>query len=367
VKVLHVETGRHLYGGARQVVYLLEGLKRRGVDSVLVCARDGVIEQAAAPWVSRCYALPMGGDLDLRLVWRLRQIIASERPDIVHLHSRRGADLLGGLAARFCGVKCVLSRRVDNREPRWWVAWKYRLYHRVITISQGIHDVLVGEGVPPAKLACVRSAVSPEAFAQTCDRAWFHKAFPLSQDVLTLAVIAQLIPRKGHRYLLQALPELLKAFPTLRLLLFGQGAEESRLRAQVDTLGLTDRVTFAGFRTDLPQILPCLDLVVHPALMEGLGISLLQAAAAGVPIVAVAAGGMPEVVRDGVNGLLVPPADSPALAAAINRLLADPGLRRRFGAAGKELVREKFSVAGMVEGNLQVYWQLLDNNNDANL
>jgi glycosyltransferase involved in cell wall biosynthesis len=126
-------------------------------------------------------------------------------------------------------------------------------------------------------------------------------------------------------------------------------------------------VTFAGFRTDLPQILPCLDLVVHPALMEGLGISLLQAAAAGEPIVAVAAGGMPEVVRDGVNGLLVPPADSPALAAAINRLLADPGLRRRFGAAGKELVREKFSVAGMVEGNLQVYWQLLDNNNDANL
>jgi glycosyltransferase involved in cell wall biosynthesis len=177
-----------------------------------------------------------------------------------------------------------------------------------------------------------------------------------------MAVVAQLIPRKGHRYLLQVMPELLEAFPNLRLLLFGQGPEEARLRAQVEALALSDRVSFAGFRTDLPKILPCLDLLVHPALMEGLGISLLQAAGAGVPIVAVAAGGMPEIVRDGVNGLLVPPADSQVLAAAIKRLLAEPELRHRFGAAGRELVQQEFSVEHMVAGNLQVYRELL---NDA--
>jgi glycosyltransferase involved in cell wall biosynthesis len=251
---------------------------------------------------------------------------------------------------------------VDNPEPRWWVAWKYRLYDRVITISQGIYDVLAGEGVGSEKLVCVRSAVGPEVFSHACDREWFRETFRLPEDAVSMAVVAQLIPRKGHRYLLQVMPELLEAFPNLRLLLFGQGPEEARLRAQVEALALSDRVSFAGFRTDLPKILPCLDLLVHPALMEGLGISLLQAAGAGVPIVAVAAGGMPEIVRDGVNGLLVPPADSQVLAAAIKRLLAEPELRHRFGAAGRELVQQEFSVEHMVAGNLQVYRELL---NDA--
>ena len=360
MKLLHVETGRHLYGGARQVLYLLQGLQQAGVDSVLVCSRGSAIEAAAQTLVSRLYALPIGGDLDLQFLWRLRRIIAEERPDIVHLHSRRGADLLGGLAARLCGVRCVLSRRVDNPEPRWWVAWKYRLYDRVITISQGIYDVLAGEGVGSEKLVCVRSAVGPEVFGHACDREWFRETFRLPEDAVSMAVVAQLIPRKGHRYLLQVMPELLEAFPNLRLLLFGQGPEEARLRAQVEALALSDRVSFAGFRTDLPKILPCLDLLVHPALMEGLGISLLQAAGAGVPIVAVAAGGMPEIVRDGVNGLLVPPADSQVLAAAIKRLLAEPELRHRFGAAGRELVQQEFSVEQMVRGNLQVYRELMN-------
>jgi glycosyltransferase involved in cell wall biosynthesis len=359
VKVLHVETGRHLYGGARQVVYLLEGLKRSGVDSVLVCARGSAIEQVVEPLVNRCYALPIGGDLDLRLLWRLRRIIASERPDIVHLHSRRGADLLGGLAARLCRVKCVLSRRVDNPEPRWWVAWKYRLYDRVITISQGIYRVLLEEGVEPAKLVCVRSAVSLESLAPVCDREWFLQSFHLSEDNLSLAVIAQLIPRKGHRFLIDAMPQLLKSFPNLHLLLFGQGPLEDELKQQVDRLALQDQITFAGFRADLPRILPCLDLVAHPALMEGLGIALLQAAGAGKPIVAVRAGGMPEVVKDGENGLLVPPADTDALASALSKLLSDRDLMWRMGQAGRELIREQFSIGRMVEGNLQVYQNLL--------
>jgi glycosyltransferase involved in cell wall biosynthesis len=158
--------------------------------------------------------------------------------------------------------------------------------------------------------------------------------------------------------LLQALPGLLEAFPEVQVIFFGQGPLEDKLRRQARQAGLADRVTFAGFRTDLPQILPCLDLVVHPALMEGLGISLLQAAGAGVPIVAVNAGGMPEVVRDGINGLLVPPGDSAALAAAIRRLLSDRPLMQRMGQAGRALVASEFSIDRMVEGNLRVYGEL---------
>jgi len=302
----------------------------------------------------------MGGGLGLLLIWRLRRIIREEQPDIVHLHSRRGADLLGGIAARLAGVKAVLTRRVDNPEPRSVARWKYRLYDRVITISGGIRQVLLSEGVDPELLVCVRSAVSPDAYSDYCDRVWFRQAFGLAGDETVLSVIAQLIPRKGHRVLLQALPGLFADFPELRVIFFGQGPLENKLRRLLKETGLGEKVILAGFRTDLPQILPCLDLVVHPALMEGLGIALLQAAGAGVPIVAVNAGGMPEVVRDGINGLLVPPGDSAALAAAIRQLLLDRPLMQRMGHAGRMLVASEFSIDRMVEGNLQVYRELAE-------
>jgi glycosyltransferase involved in cell wall biosynthesis len=359
MKVLHVEAGRYLYGGARQVAYLLPGLEAEGVESVLVCPCGSAVAKELRNRISTVYEIPMGGDLDLGLIRRLRRIIKKEQPDVVHLHSRRGADLLGGIAARLAGVKVVLSRRVDNPEPAWLARWKYLLFDRVITISEGIRRVLLAEGVEPERVLCVRSAVSPEAYQAVCDKAWFRQEFGLTGGDICLAVIAQLIPRKGHRFLLQALPGLLEGFPDIHLFLFGQGPIEAELRQQVAELGLEGRVVFAGFRTDLPRILPCLDLVVHPALMEGLGISLLQAAGAGVPIVAVNAGGMPEVVRDGLNGLLVPPADSAALGLAIKRLLGDPELAKRMGRAGAELVAESFSVEVMVAGNLRVYRELL--------
>jgi glycosyltransferase involved in cell wall biosynthesis len=358
VKVLHVEAGMYLYGGARQVAYLLQGLSQHGVETVLVCPRGSAIAHEMQGWSGRVHEIPMRGDLDLGLIWRLRRIIRQERPDIVHLHSRRGADLLGGIVARAAGVKTVLTRRVDNPESGFMTCWKYRLYDRVITISEGIRQVLLAEGVDPELLVCVRSAVSPDAYRATCDSAWFRQTFGLAGNETVLAVIAQLIPRKGHRVLLQALPGLFEEFPEMRVIFFGQGPLEDKLKRQVSEAGMGGRVTFAGFRTDLPQILPCLDLVVHPALMEGLGIALLQAAGAGVPIVAVNAGGMPEVVRDGINGLLVPPGDSVALATAIRRLLSDRSLMQRMGAAGRVLVASEFSIDRMVAGNLQVYREL---------
>ncbi|AAU91854.1 glycosyl transferase, group 1 family protein [Methylococcus capsulatus str. Bath] len=358
MKVLHVEGGRNLYGGARQVLYLLEGLEQRGIDNVLVCPAGSELAREAAAH-AEVHAIPMSGDLDFRLIGRLYRIIGRVRPDLAHLHSRIGADVMGGIAARLAGVPVVHSRRQDNPEMRWAVAVKYRLHDRVVAISEGIARVLASEGLPAAKLRVVRSAIDPAPFLQPGDRPGFRTEFGLPEDCTVIGVIAQLIERKGHRFLLEALPELTGRYPGLHVLLFGKGPLESSLIETVRHLGLADRVHFAGFRDDLPRILPCLDLVVHPALREGLGISLLQAAAAGVPIVASRAGGIPEAVRDGDNGLLVPPGDAAALAAAIRRLLDDRDLARDMGQRGRALIGREFSVEGMVEGNLAVYRELL--------
>jgi glycosyltransferase involved in cell wall biosynthesis len=172
-------------------------------------------------------------------------------------------------------------------------------------------------------------------------------------------VIAQLIPRKGHQVLIDALPEVLAAAPHTRVLFFGQGPLREALEAHCAARDVAQHVVFAGFRTDLERVLPCLDLVVHPAFMEGLGVSLLQAASCGVAIVAARAGGIPEVVRHGESGLLVEPGDAGALAGAILALLQDPERRQALGRGGRALVERCFSLESMVAGNLAVYRVLL--------
>ncbi|MCF6211558.1 MAG: glycosyltransferase family 4 protein [Gammaproteobacteria bacterium] len=354
--VLHVEAGRHLYGGALQVVYLLRGLQAEGVRNILICPEGSAVATTVRETGVEVIEAPMGGDADPSLIFRLRRIIRRERPDLVHLHSRRGADLWGGIAARLSGVPAILTRRVDNPEPRWWVAFKYRLYDRVVSISEGIRRVLIDEGLAPVRVTCVHSAVDTERYRPGCaDRALFGHELGLAGEGPVLAVVAQLIARKGHRYLLEVLPGILDAVPGVQVVFFGRGPLEMALRTEVERAGLTEQVHFAGFRDDLEHLLPCLDLVVHPAEMEGLGVSLLQAAACGVPIVAFPAGGIPEIVREGENGYLLPVGDVEGLRDRIIELLQAPERMREMGRCGRALVEREFSIDSMVRGNLAVY------------
>ena len=357
MKIVHVETGMHLYGGAQQVAYLLGGLAQQGVENLLVCPPGATIGQHFAGGPVRVIELPCSGDLDLGFIGRLRRVLRDEKPDLVHLHSRRGADLLGGIAARLAGVPAILSRRVDNPESRLVAALKYRLYARVICISQGLADVLLSEGVPAAKVAVVRSAVDAAPWTRPESREAFCREFDVPATAPIMGVVAQLIERKGHHLLFEALAGL-KDQQDFSLVVFGQGPRREALEQSARDLGVADRIRFAGFRKDLPRWLGCLDLLVHPALMEGLGVSLLQASAAGVPIIASRAGGMPEAVRDGVNGLLVPPGDVAALRLALQKMLADPPERRAQGQRGIRLIAAEFSVETMMQGNLALYRSL---------
>jgi glycosyltransferase involved in cell wall biosynthesis len=358
MKILHVEAGKHYYGGARQVAYIIEGLARRGVDNALACPLGADIADAVGS-TAKVQQIAMAGDADLGMVWRLMRLIRSERPDLVHLHSRRGADIWGGIAARLTGTPCVLSRRVDNPEARWQVALKYRLFDHVITISEGIRRVLLEEGLPPSQVSCVRSAVDAAPYLAPVDREAFLHEFKLPSNAIVIGMVAQLIPRKGHRYLLDAVDVLRREHPQLQVLLFGKGPLQDELASEIAKRGLGEVVHLVGFRSDLPQWLGGLDILAHPADMEGLGVSLLQASAAAVPIVTSRAGGLPEAVEDGVSGLLIPPGDVAALTQALRRLLNEPALRRELGAAGRARILSQFSIDAMVDGNLAVYRQVL--------
>ncbi len=359
MKVLHIETGRHLYGGARQVAYIIEGLHRRGIENVLVCQQGSAIA-TEVEGMAEVQQLSLHGDVDFRLLFKLLKLIRQYRPDIIHSHSRRGADIWGGLAGSIAGIPTVLSRRVDNPEALWWVGLKYRLYGRVICISEGIRQVLLEEGVPAQKVITVRSAIDANGWKNQCDRKKFNEEFDTQTDHVVLGMVAQLIPRKGHSLVLQAMQQLTDSYPQLRLICFGQGALKDSLEQEAQERGLQERVQFTGFRDDLPNWLGCIDVLVHPALMEGLGISLIQAAACSVPVIASRAGGMPEIVRNEENGLLIEPGDLPGLLQALKRLLNEPDTRQQFGMTGRQLVEREFSIEAMVEGNLAVYQGLTE-------
>jgi glycosyltransferase involved in cell wall biosynthesis len=355
MKILHIETGRHLYGGGQQVLWLLAGLLERRVDVVLVCAEHSALAAAASANGIRVIGMPCHGDLDLLFARRLGKVLRAERPDLVHCHSRRGADTLGGRAAARAGIPALVSRRVDNREAAWLARLRYRPFARIVAISRAIAGVLADCGVDGNRVSVIRSAVDAAPFQAAPDGARFRREFGLRETDRVLVSAAQFIPRKGQRYVIQAMARLLPRYPDLRLILFGRGPLEQDLRAQTGKLGLDGQVRFAGFRDDLDRYLGCAELLVHPALREGLGVVALKAAAAGVPVVGFAAGGLPEAVLDGRTGLLVPPGDVMALTGAIAALLDDDTRRRQFAEAARTRVQTEFSIEAMVDAHLKLY------------
>lgn len=360
MKILHVETGCHLYGGPQQVIYLISALAERGHDCTLVCPPDSGIDAAARIKGIHVRNLFCAGDLDLPFAYRLVQYLQAAKPDLVHCHSRRGADMLGGLAASFADIPAVVSRRVDNTEMRLMAALRYRPFKKIIAISEAIAAVLRDHDVDESRIEVIRSAVDTEQLAKPSDCQKVRAEFGVPPAACVIAAAGQLIPRKGHRYLLQAVANLKDKQPPFRVIIFGEGYLNNQLREQAASLGLGDIVQFAGFRDDLDDFMGCIDFFVHPALTEGLGVVALKAAAAGVPVVGFAAGGMVEAVVDGETGILVPSGDVEKLQTAIASLMNDDDLRQRLGAAGRKRMQNEFSIARMADQHVRFYESVLN-------
>ena len=359
MKIVHVETGRHFYGGAQQVIWLMKGLQAAGVDCELVCPPDADINAAASREGISVTNLPCRGDHDLRFAWRLKQFLKSRRPDLVHCHSRRGADFVGGWAASSARIPAVLSRRVDNPEPAWTAKLRYRPYRKVIAISENIASVLTGNGFDSGRLVVIRDAVDIGSVKADPDDDVLYRQFNIANSAFSIAVVAQLIPRKGHRFLLDVLPGLCAEHPYIKAIFFGAGDSEANLRALARKLGLSATVKFAGFRHDVDDYLAAFDVLVHPAEREGLGVAMLKGAAAGLPVIAFDIAGAKEAVVHGQTGILIPPGDMAGLQNALELMIEDPTLRKELGEAGRQRMQDDFSVRTMVESHIDVYEQVL--------
>jgi glycosyltransferase involved in cell wall biosynthesis len=363
LRVLHVNTERTWRGGEQQTLWLATGLRDLGLESEVAAQPGSPLAEKARAAGLTVHEVAMRGEWDLGAVRALRRIYASRDPDVVHMHTSH-AHTLGCLAR--VGRKrplTAVSRRVDFSIYRNFLrlSWfKYRLLgDRFVAISRAVREVLVKDGIPGDRIEVVSSGVDVARLESARPRD-LRVELGLPAGAPLVGDVAAFGWHKAQEVLVAATPRILERVPDAHVAFLGDGECRPAVEGLAKRLGLLgSRVHFLGFRDDVPEVLGCLDVFVMCSVLEGLCTSALDAQAVGVPVVASAVGGLVEAVADGETGILVPPRDPEALAAAVARVLLDGGLRSRLGAAGKARVGERFSVKAMVEGTRTVYERMV--------
>lgn len=356
--IAHVTGESGFSGGEVQLFLLIEGLTRRGHRNALLCPPGSRSEERARELGLQLLPVAMRHSYSLGGVRRALAALRRCQPDLVHLHTGH-ANWMGGVAAARLGLPAITTRRMDRavrRELR--TRWLYgRGVCHAVAISDAVQDRLHAGGVRPEMTSVIPSAVDPGVLHTQRERSEIRRELGIADDAVCLLVLAALVRRKGIDVLLEALARL-DAKPVV--LVAGEGEEREALEAQRDHCGLSQCVRFLGHREDKSELLLACDALVLPSRHEGLGVAALEAMACARPVLASRVGGLAELVRDGENGLLVPPEDPAALAEAIVALQQDPTLRASLGAAGPKRVAEGHLAEQMCDAYEALYWRVLE-------
>jgi len=234
----------------------------------------------------------------------------------------------------------------------------------VLVNAEAVRRWLISEGYNPSNIEVIRNGIELDRFADKSTPVNLRKELGLDEDVPLIAMLARLNRLKGVDYFVEAAAQVAARHPKAHFLIVGDVravdlAYKEELRHTAERLGLGNRLVFTGFRTDVPQLLPEISISVLPSLSEGLSNALLESMAAGVPVIATSVGGNPEIVQHGQTGLLVPPADSKALADAILLLIENQKLARSYGEAGRQRIVDHFHLEKMIRSTEQHYFNLL--------
>ena len=354
---LHIDTARTWRGGQNQVLLTVLGLRALGHRAMLVAHASGELRQRAREGLDLVPLAPKT-EMDLGAAWRLSRLIKQLHPAVIHAHDPHGvamAALALSMSTELDKPPLIASRRVDfHIKGNAFSRWKYRQVDCFICASDAIRAMLVADGIPAHRVVTVHEGIDL-ARVEVAPAANLHEELWLPHNAPIVGNVAALVPHKGQRHLIEAAAIVVKTVPDARFVLAGEGELRPALEKQIRDHHLEKHVFLTGFRPDVLSVHKAFDVFVMSSVTEGLGTSLLDAMACGKPIVATAAGGMPEVVDDGRTGLLVPPRDHQAMADAIVSLLTDERARQALGAAGAARVRERFSAERMVQDTLAIY------------
>lgn len=363
-RVVYLAHAFNVGGAEEMVLNLVRHLPGRFEPFVICINRAGPIgdEISATGVPFRVLGLTPGVLRPYDVV-RLRDVLLECEPAIVHTFLLT-ASLYGRLAAVLARVPIVVGTEVNiyqHKRPLHATAerWLMRWTDTVVASAGAVRDFYVDQvKAEPAKVEVIYNAVDWAQLQTTMTREETRAAVGIPADAPAAGIIARLTEQKAHRVLFEAMAQT-SELANVHLMVVGDGELRDELRQLVDRLGLSSRVHFAGARRDLGNVLAAIDVFLMPSLWEGLPLSLVLAMGAGLPVIATAVAGIPEVVQDGVSGWLVSPGDVQGLGAAMARVFSDDRQRVRVGLAARAFVRPRFGIDGYVSSVTALYDRLL--------
>ncbi|MFQ5813182.1 MAG: glycosyltransferase family 4 protein [Anaerolineae bacterium] len=374
-KVLHLRSGSGLYGPEGRMLQLVKPMRQEGFDiEMLVLYRRKGAVPLIHPLIDKARnhglkaeQLEDKAKLSPKDIFYIAQRLKRERFSLIHTHGYK-ANVLGGIAAKLAGVKSVATVHLHTETTYRLRLYKIidllalRFFPKVIAVSESLRQYLIANGLPPKKVVTVHNAVDLGAFTPGVslnnDKALKNR-LGIGGDQHTVSIIGRLTSQKGHHYFLESANRILEVLPETRFLVVGDGPLREDLEGLSLSLGIAQAVRFLGYRQDIATLMSMSDVIAMPSLKEGLPYVLLEALALARPVVGTKVGGIPEVIKHGETGFLVPPKDSKGLAEAIIQVLRNPEEAASLGERGRELVSREFNVETMVQKVAAVYAEVL--------
>jgi L-malate glycosyltransferase len=365
-EILHIDTEMTWRGGERQLALLVDGLGASEFACTLLAPPESAIAQALA---ARCKVIPQpmkGARGTFATIQHLAELLRQNQISLIHTHSGR-AHTIAVAAKKIAAstIPLLVHRRVDyvpGKNP--FSRWKYHssLVDQYVCVSKAIAGILIRGGIEESRVSVVHSATDPAPFLnldQKEIRASFAQELKLDPERPWICNASALTEQKGYPDLLDALGKLRNSNIKFHCIIAGEGPLRKKLEEQCKRLNLWDDVRFLGFINNVPSLLTACQILAVPSIFEGLGTIVQDGIHAGCAVAASTAGGIPEMIQHEVSGLLSPPGDSQALYENLKRLCLSESLRRNYATAARSHLKEKFSVAAMVAGNLAIYQRLI--------
>ena len=362
----------HVFGGGKQAFYnLISRLDRRRFNPLVASAPGGKYVELLRAVGIQLFPLTSNNRFDIRIPYHLARIVRENSVTILHSHGGGRADFFVYLTSKLINIPVKITT-VANLLERWFEINPLQLYvykrlqkrsekifDQFICVSDYLAEHLIQRrGLDITKVKTIHNGVDLNYFRETQQSPPIRNEFLRNGEQLLIGAIGRLVAEKGLEYLLEGIPEVFRRFPQAKVLLVGDGPLKTHLERRVTSLGLKGKVIFTGFRSDIREILSCLDILILPSLLEGFPMIILEAMAMAKPIIASDIPGIREQIEDGKTGLLVPAKDSNALATAILKILADNKAAENIGLAARQTVEEKFSIEKMVMETERLYSSL---------
>jgi len=368
INILHIYQNSKIGGVQQQLLSLLKAYSRERFNPIFCCLgpKEEIGKEIEGTGIE---FIPLNklryNRFSSGIVLELHRLMKKKQIHVVRTHRYR-SNLYGRLAAFFAGVPVIIASVHDNyrtdKRPKRRIMNRIlsKITDKIVAVSEDVkEDIIRYDSIDPSKIEVIPNGIDVERFNPEKNTTDIRKEFSLEEDDIVIGFVGRIVPAKGLEYLLNALPYLNEEFKSIKLLIVGEGSLVEELKERAKKNNIFDNILFIGRRRDIPEILASINIFVMPSIAEGLPNALLEAMAMGKPIVTTEVGGIPEIVKNGFNGLLVPPRDTLSLSKAIKELIGNDRLAAKLGQAARDLVHDNLSIKAIAQKWQSLYVSIL--------